>query len=133
MSRLPLIQPEAATGKSAVLLAAVQKALGVTPNMTKVMASSPAVLKAYLEFSTALNGGRLPAALRERIAILIAQENGCDYCLSAHTYLGTNMAGLDGAEAGVPAPAGPATPRLKQCCGSRRPCCAAAAEWTTPT
>jgi uncharacterized peroxidase-related enzyme len=99
MSRLPLIQPEAASGKSADLLAAVQKALGVTPNMTKVMANSPAVLKAYLEFSTALNGGILPASLRERIAILIAQENGCDYCLSAHTYVGTNLAGLDQAEA----------------------------------
>jgi AhpD family alkylhydroperoxidase len=67
--------------------------------MTKVMANSPAVLKAYLEFSTALNGGILPASLRERIAILIAQENGCDYCLSAHTYVGTNLAGLDEAEA----------------------------------
>ncbi len=99
MSRLPLIQPQAATGTSGELLAAVQKALGVTPNMTKVMANSPAVLKAYLDFSTALNGGRLPAAFRERIAILTAQVNGCDYCLSAHTYIGTNLAGLDQDEA----------------------------------
>jgi len=29
---------------------------------------------------------------RERIAIAVAQVNGCDYCLSAHTYIGTNLA-----------------------------------------
>ncbi|MEO3806600.1 carboxymuconolactone decarboxylase family protein [Nonomuraea sp. B1E8] len=100
MSRLPLIQPETATGKAADLLAGVQKALGVTPNMTKAMANSPAVLKAYLDFSGALNDGSLPAATRERIALLVAQENGCDYCLSAHTYIGTNLAGLTAEEAG---------------------------------
>jgi uncharacterized peroxidase-related enzyme len=99
MSRLPLIQPETADSQAAELLAAVQKALGVTPNMTKAMANSPAVLKAYLEFSGALGAGVLPAAVRERIALLVAQENGCDYCLSAHTYIGTKLAGLSPEEA----------------------------------
>jgi len=33
-----------------------------------------------------------------RIALAVAQINGCDYCLSAHTYLGTNLAKLDDAE-----------------------------------
>ncbi|XVV00603.1 carboxymuconolactone decarboxylase family protein [Actinosynnema sp. CA-248983] len=94
MSRLPVIQPETATGPAADLLAAVQKALGVTPNMTKVMAGSPAVLKAYLDFSGALGGGALPARLREQLALLTAEENGCDYCLSAHTYIATNIAKL---------------------------------------
>ncbi|WP_433234956.1 carboxymuconolactone decarboxylase family protein [Streptosporangium sp. CA-135522] len=89
MSRLPPIQPESATGAAADLLATMQKALGVTPNMTKAMANSPAVLKAYLDFSGALNSGSLPASTRERIALMVAQENGCDYCLSAHTYIGT--------------------------------------------
>ncbi|WP_433257554.1 carboxymuconolactone decarboxylase family protein [Streptosporangium sp. CA-135522] len=99
MSRLPLVQPDQATGKAADLLAGVQKALGVTPNMTKAMANSPAVLKAYLDFSGALNSGSLPASTRERIALVVAQENGCDYCLSAHTYIGTNLAGLTEQEA----------------------------------
>ncbi|WP_433245798.1 carboxymuconolactone decarboxylase family protein [Streptosporangium sp. CA-135522] len=94
MSGLTLIQPDSATGQAAELLAAVQKALGLVPNMTKAMVNSPAVLKGYLEFSGALGGGGLGAAVRERIAILVAQENGCDYCLSAHTYIGTKLAGL---------------------------------------
>ncbi|WP_205324158.1 carboxymuconolactone decarboxylase family protein [Glycomyces sp. YM15] len=94
MSRLPLIQAETATGEAAALLTGVQKQLGVTPNMAKAMANSPAVLKAYLGLSGELAGGALPAPLRERIALLSAQENGCDYCLSAHTYLAAKTAGL---------------------------------------
>ena len=44
MSRLTAIQPQAATGKAKELLDAVQAKLKITPNMTKVMANSPAVL-----------------------------------------------------------------------------------------
>ncbi|MFC9993525.1 carboxymuconolactone decarboxylase family protein [Nocardia sp. NPDC127526] len=98
MSRLPLIQPDTATGKAADLLAGVQKALGVTPNMTKAMVNSPAVLEAYLGFSGALGGGALSAPIRERIALLVAEENGCDYCLSAHSYIGANIAKLSAEE-----------------------------------
>ncbi|MBF6133118.1 carboxymuconolactone decarboxylase family protein [Nocardia otitidiscaviarum] len=98
MSRLPLIQPESATGKAADLLAGVQQALGVTPNMTKAMVNSPAVLEAYLGFSGALGGGVLAAPTRERIALLVAEENGCDYCLSAHSYIGANIAKLTAEE-----------------------------------
>jgi len=35
---------------------------------------------------------------RQRIALTVAELNGCDYCLSAHTYLGKHMAKLDDAE-----------------------------------
>jgi AhpD family alkylhydroperoxidase len=34
----------------------------------------------------------LDVRTRERIAIAVAEENSCDYCLSAHTYLGLNLA-----------------------------------------
>ncbi len=46
----------------------------------------------------ALGKGSLPAATRERIALAVAEINGCGYCLSAHTYLGRNVAKLDDAE-----------------------------------
>ena len=35
---------------------------------------------------------------RERIALAVAQINGCNYCLAAHTYLGQNVAKLDANE-----------------------------------
>jgi uncharacterized peroxidase-related enzyme len=38
------------------------------------------------------------AKTRERIALAVAQANGCDYCLSAHTYLGLNLAKIDSTE-----------------------------------
>ena len=60
MTALPLIDPNAATEPAAGLLTAVRKSLGVTPNMTKAMANSPALLKGYLELSGALGTGVLP-------------------------------------------------------------------------
>ena len=98
MSKLPQINPETATGAAAELLAQVQKSLGVTPNMTKVMANSPALLKGYLALSGALGGGVIPAAVRERLAVATAEANGCEYCLSAHTYIGANIAHVDADE-----------------------------------
>ena len=85
------IQPEDATGVAKDLLAQVQKGLGRVPNMTKVMANSPALLKSYLALSAAVGSGTLPAAVRDRLAIATAQLNGCEYCLSAHTYIGSNV------------------------------------------
>jgi uncharacterized peroxidase-related enzyme len=46
----------------------------------------------------ALGKGALPVATHERIALAVAQFNACDYCLSAHTYLGKNVANLDDGE-----------------------------------
>ena len=66
--------------------------------MTKVMANSPALLQGYLALSGAVAGGTLKPAVRERLAIATAQLNGCEYCLSAHTYVGANIAKVDAAE-----------------------------------
>ena len=95
MSKLPQIDPATATGAAAELLAEVQKALGVTPNMTKVMANSPALLKGYLALSGALGAGVIPAPVRERLALATAEANGCEYCLSVHTYVGAQVAHVD--------------------------------------
>ncbi|SFI89091.1 carboxymuconolactone decarboxylase family protein [Celeribacter neptunius] len=80
------------------LLEAVQSQLGSVPNMFRLIANSPAALEGYLGLSGALGKGRLPAQTRERIALAIAQVNGCSYCLSAHSYIGTHLAGLSAEE-----------------------------------
>jgi len=97
MARLPIIDPEESTGKAHELLTAVQKKLGLVPNMTRVMVNSPAVLEAYIAFSGALDGGSLNAKIRERIALGTAEANQCDYCLSAHSTIG-KLVGLKEAE-----------------------------------
>src|SRR2546430_12142713 len=95
MSRIPT--PAAisdAPAASQPLLRAVKKQLGVVPNLFRLVATSPAALEGYLGLSDALGKGELPAATRERIALAVANINGCSYCLSAHTYLGKNVAKL---------------------------------------
>jgi uncharacterized peroxidase-related enzyme len=89
---------EAAPQASQPMLEAVKKQLGVVPNLFRMVSTSPAALEGYLSLSGALGKGKLPAATRERIALAVAELNGCSYCLSAHTYLGKNLAKLDDAE-----------------------------------
>ena len=97
MSRLTIPTRDDAPAKSQLLLDAVEKQLGVVPNLFRLVGSSPAALEGYLGLNGAL-GRTLDAKTRERIALAVAQANGCDYCLSAHTYLGLNLAKIDDAE-----------------------------------
>lgn len=76
---------------------AIEKQLGVVPNMMRTMAQSPAVLQGYLALSGALRRGLLPATLQEQIALAVAETNACNYCLSTHTALG-RIAGLSDAQ-----------------------------------
>ena len=98
MSRIQIPTVQASHAQSQPLLAAVQKQLGVVPNLMKLVGHSPAALEGYLSLSGALAKGKLDVQLRERIALAIAEFNGCDYCLSAHDYLGRNIAKLSDSE-----------------------------------
>ena len=99
MSRIPTpASIEASPAAAQPLLDAVKKQLGIVPNLFRVVATSPAALEGYLGLNAALGKGLLDARTRERIALAVAELNGCDYCLSAHTYLGKNVAKLDDAE-----------------------------------
>ncbi len=99
MSRIPTpASIEAAPEASRPLLEAVKKQLGSAPNMFRLIANSPVTLEGYLGLNGALGKGALPAATRERIALAIANVNGCTYCNSAHTYIGKNLIKLDEAE-----------------------------------
>ena len=99
MSRIPTPATiETSPSAAQPLLQAVKKQLGVVPNLFRLVATSPAALEGYLGMSGALAKGELPAATRERIALAVAEINGCSYCLSAHSYLGKHVAKLDDAE-----------------------------------
>jgi len=98
MSRISIPTVEHSLDASKPLLAAVHQQLGVTPNLMKLVGHSPAALEGYLSLNGALAKGKLNVQLRERIALTVAEYNGCDYCLSAHDYLGRNVAKLSDAE-----------------------------------
>lgn len=80
------------------LLEGVEKLLGSVPNMFRLIGNSPATLEGFLGLNGALGKGTISAATRERIALAIANYNGCDYCNSAHSFLAKNLAKLDEAE-----------------------------------
>lgn len=97
MSRLVIPAREAAPAVAQPLLDAVHAQLGSVPNLFCLLGSSPAVLEGVLGLSGAL-GRTLDVKTRNRIALVTAQANGCDYCLSAHSALGAQLAKLDPAE-----------------------------------
>jgi uncharacterized peroxidase-related enzyme len=93
MPRLKAVETTQADPKAKALLEGVQKKLGMTPNLMRTMANSPAVLDAYLGFSNSLGRSSLSPKLREQIALSVGEVNRCQYCLAAHSALG-KMAGL---------------------------------------
>jgi uncharacterized peroxidase-related enzyme len=97
MSRIAALEPSETQGKTRELLDAVNKGLGMTPNVFRVAAQSAAALEGLVSLNGALARGTFRARTREVIALAVAEANGCDYCLSAHTALGRG-AGLSDPE-----------------------------------
>jgi uncharacterized peroxidase-related enzyme len=91
MSRIDPIDPAITTGPAKALFDGVQRKLGCVPNLFRVLGNAPAALNAYLGFNAALSGGGLGAKQREQIALAVAETNQCDYCLSAHTFIGSKL------------------------------------------
>lgn len=97
MARVAVINPSEATGEVKQMLDAVQSGLGMVPNFIRVLANSPAALGAFLGIHGIAGAGALDPLTRERIALAVAEQNACQYCVSAHTAIGRKV-GLDNAE-----------------------------------
>lgn len=97
MARVAVIDPATATGEVRQLLETVQASLGMVPNFIRVLANSPAALRAFLGLHGIAGAGSLEPQTRERIALAVAEQNGCAYCVSAHTAIGRKV-GLNSQE-----------------------------------
>ena len=97
MSRITFVTKDTADTDQTALLDAIQGKLGMVPNFLAVLAHSPEALKAFLGLHGIAEAGHLDPQTRERIALAIAQDNACQYCVSAHTAIG-RKAGLTDAE-----------------------------------
>jgi uncharacterized peroxidase-related enzyme len=93
MQTIQPIEDDYCDSRTQQLLDVADEELGLTPNMMKTMAQSPAALEGYLNLSGALLNGELHPQLREQIALTVAQVNRCEYSLAAHATLG-RKAGL---------------------------------------
>jgi uncharacterized peroxidase-related enzyme len=74
-------------------MSVVSDKYGMVPNLVRTLANSPAALRGYLALGEALEGGALPAKLREQIALTVSEANDCGYCVAAHCAIGQS-AGL---------------------------------------
>lgn len=97
MARVQVVNPQTASGETKSLLDAVQAKLGATPNFVRVLANSPKALEGFLGLYGALGSAQVDKATQERIALAVAEGNGCQYCVSAHTAIGRH-AGLSNEE-----------------------------------
>lgn len=85
MSRIQTVDPKSATGETRALFDAAHAKLGTVPNFLRVLGHSPRALTGFLNLYGALDDATLDRATRERIALVVAEGNSCEYRLSAHT------------------------------------------------
>jgi len=85
MPRIPIHTVESAPPASQPLLQGLREQVGFLPNLAASMAESPALLQAFLSLRTIAASGQLDAVAREVVAIAVATETRCTYCVAAHS------------------------------------------------
>ncbi len=91
MPTLKAVDPEIAVGRTKELLAGAEQRLQRSSNMMRVMANSPAILAAYLQFNQSFAEVKMTAQLRALVTTAVAELNGCDYTLSVAMVLGRHV------------------------------------------
>lgn len=111
---LPPVDPRTADPAAAEALSRAREMFkGGTPNLARVMANSSATLHGYLDLPGALDEGLLEPQVRERIALLVAEQNGCVYCVSAHTYISKRALHMADDEIAAAGRVGSSDPRVQ--------------------
>lgn len=85
MKKLTVITKEHASDQSRQIFDGIEKAVGMLPNIYAVIGNSSNALGSYLAFSDTQKNGSFNAKEREAVFLAVSEENGCNYCLSAHT------------------------------------------------
>jgi uncharacterized peroxidase-related enzyme len=102
-----------APAASQPLLEGMHDALGFVPNLAARMSESPSLLEAFLGLREANAKGSLDAVTRELIAIAVATETGCTYCVAAHSTFARKQGGSEAAVAAARKGADPDDARLR--------------------
>lgn len=85
MKKLSVINKAQASEQSRQIFEQIEKSVGMLPNIYAVIGNSSNALGSYLTFSDAQKNGSFNSKEREAIFLAVSEENGCNYCLSAHT------------------------------------------------
>ena len=92
---LPAQTIASAEPKGKALLETAQANLGFIPNMYANMVNSPGLLEAYLTgYASFRNDSGFTPPEQEVVFLTISRENGCEYCVGAHSFLADKKSGL---------------------------------------
>jgi uncharacterized peroxidase-related enzyme len=66
-------------------LRALEEGLGFVPNLAASMAESPSLVTGFVDFRAPLGNTELTGVEREIVALAVAIELDCSYCMAAHS------------------------------------------------
>ena len=93
---LPAQSLETADGKAKEVLEKAKAAVGFIPNMYARMVHSPGLLDTYLHgYAAFRNDSGFTPPEQEVVFLVISRENGCEYCVGAHSFLADMKSKLD--------------------------------------
>ncbi|TCR64014.1 peroxidase-related enzyme [Bosea sp. BK604] len=93
MTRTVLPTPDQVPAESKPTLDAFTKTIGFTPNMMAAFAKSPIAFNAWANLLGSLSKA-LDVRTRDSIGLAVSEVNGCDYCLTVHSFTAEHMAKL---------------------------------------
>lgn len=91
MNTFKLHTPASAPAGALPILEAANKGLGFIPNLYAHLAEAPNALQAYKQLGALLEQSTLTAEEQQIALISVSIENGCGYCVAAHSFLARNM------------------------------------------
>ncbi|WMT76946.1 carboxymuconolactone decarboxylase family protein [Bradyrhizobium sp. Ash2021] len=97
MPRCAILKPEHVPADSKPTLETFTKNIGFTPNMMATFAHSPIAFNAWAVLLGALSKA-LDVKTRDSIGLAVSEVNGCNYCLTVHSFTAEHMAKLPGNE-----------------------------------
>jgi uncharacterized peroxidase-related enzyme len=90
------VADETATGEAKEILDSAKAKLGFVPNMYRTMANSEGYLSTYIHgYNAFREHSGFSAQEQELIFLVISRENGCDYCIAAHSMIADKVAKFD--------------------------------------
>jgi len=93
MTKTALPTPEQVPADSKPTLDGFTKNIGFTPNMMVAFAQSPIAFNAWAALLGALSKS-LDVKTRDSIGLAVSEVNGCNYCLTVHSFTAEHMAKL---------------------------------------
>ncbi len=86
MTRINTVAPETATPEVEAIYQEIKQAFGMIPNLFKTYTHHPPLLEAnWHKVKRVMMEGSLSRKTKESIALLVSKDNGCKYCVAAHS------------------------------------------------